>query len=115
MEQSVDASTSKNKLSECKELRLLVGEIVQHHLTVGELKAFSWRLKFPEQVFKGNTPSITLLHVLEKRNFIEVWSKNPGELIEILKQTLHRDDLASQVQQWSGKSVQKSITLVRCQ
>ena len=103
MEQLVAAS--KKNLYEYKELRLLVGEIVEHHLTVRELKLLHWILKLSEQVFEEDTPSVAVLHALEKRSLIQEWSENPSMLIKILKNTLHRDDLAFQVQKWSGKSV----------
>ena len=85
------------------EFRLLMRSIVQDNFSTDELRTFHWRMELPKRVLEESTPSIAILRALEERNIALKWCTDQTQLIQILEETLHRNDLAERVQQWSGK------------
>ena len=86
----------------CKSLRQLLIEILQYKFSLEELHSFHLLLELPKRLLDASAFSVAILRVLGERNTIREWSSDPAELISILEKNLHRSDLASMVQRWSG-------------
>ncbi len=93
--------------------RLLVKKIVVDELSSESLNTLHWKLKLPRKLLDENALAMAILRSLEERGKLFEWSKKPEILIEILTETLQREDLAFQVQEWSGRLLHNLLQSIK--
>ena len=94
------------------EFRSLLRSIVQDDFSTNELRTLHWKLKLPKKVLEESTLPIAFLRALEERNIALEWCTDPKQLIQILEETFHRNDLAEKVEQWSGKGAMYDVLVL---